>query len=125
MFAAYFIFVIASLRSFAPKILLPATIQFAPWEAAFFVVYSFSPPSTWISISDKFSRSCFIFGSVSSINFCAPKPGSTVITNILSMRPSLARSINYAGTGVAGLILTPVEILCYLIFLRNYLRPLY
>lgn len=122
--AAFVIFAMVYFRSLAPKILLPATIQFAPDSAASFVVSSLSPPSTWISISGNCFRIYFTLGSTSAINFCAPKPGYTVITRILSISPSLARSIKIFGTGVAGLILTPAAILCYFIFCKNCLRSL-
>ena len=45
------------------------------------------------------------------MNFCAPNPGYTVITNILSINPYFVKDISYFGTSVAGFMLTPVLIL--------------
>lgn len=70
-------------------------------------------------------RIYFTLGIMSSMNFCAPNPGSTVMTNILSMSPYLLSSTKVYGRGVPGLILTPAAILCYLIFVSKLFNPEY
>lgn len=119
---AAFICVITSLRSLALKMLLPATMQLAPLSTANSILSKFNPPSTWMSMLGSFCRIYFTFGIISSMNFCPPNPGSTVITKILSIRPSSARLISSGGSWVAGLMLTPTLVSEALTFSHNYLR---
>lgn len=72
-------FAITSAGSFAPNTAEPATITFAPASAATSIVFSDSPPSTSIFRSGYFARRADTLGMHSGMNFCPPKPGSTVI----------------------------------------------
>ena len=81
------------------RILAPASIR----------VFAFSvsiPPSTNFnfSITYKFF-SFFYFAYLTSINFCPPKPGSTVIIKIKSM---CSKYFDKTFAGVDGLIEIPI-----------------
>mmetsp|Transcript_43085 Transcript_43085/g.122120 ORF Transcript_43085/g.122120 Transcript_43085/m.122120 type:complete len:259 (+) Transcript_43085:977-1753(+) len=73
--------------SSALKIAVPATIAFAPAAAAIFVVSTVSPPSTSMVSEGYLARAVLTLSIMSSMNFCPPKPGSTVMTSNVSIRP--------------------------------------
>lgn len=89
--ASFFIYFIAFSLFYAPKTELPATKQFAPFQAATTMFSRLIPPSTCISISGSLSLQQRTLGSISAINFCPPNPGSTVMIKILSNKLFLAR----------------------------------
>eukprot|EP00871_Galdieria_phlegrea_P004202 jgi/Galph1/4783/GphlegSOOS_G3495.1 len=72
----------------APNTALPATATFAPALATWPMVLGEIPPSTSIFNSGKQLRSFSTLGTTSGINFCPPKPGSTVMTKTISTSPA-------------------------------------
>ncbi|EME28972.1 uncharacterized protein Gasu_35470 [Galdieria sulphuraria] len=71
-----------------PKMALPATAILAPALATCSIVLGAIPPSTSIFNSGNRFRRKATLDTVSGINFCPPKPGSTVMTNTISTQPA-------------------------------------
>ena len=90
-----------------PKTALPATSTSHPAAFTSGAVFASMPPSH--SSAQERPRSVIqarivsIFGSISAMNFCPPKPGSTVITSTMS---SVSSHGSTASAAVAGLSAT-------------------
>ena len=103
--------------SLAPKMADPETSTLAPFDAQSSAFLAETPPSTSMNTVFEMARISATFSRQSSMNFCPPKPGSTVITRTMSLRmmrqqQPYRRGMNslIASTEVFGLIVMPQSI---------------